>query len=109
MRKRQKKHNITCIIRDKRGRVLSVGKNSYTKTHPYQAACAAKTGNPDKIYLHAEIDALVSLSFQQKDNIASVHVIRRDARGNPVNAKPCDSCMLAFSQFGVTNDMIFHT
>ena len=30
-------HSLTAIIKDKRGNVLAIGKNSYTKTHPYQA------------------------------------------------------------------------
>ena len=48
-------HSLTAIIKDKRGNVLAIGKNSYTKTHPYQAKCAREVGLPEKIYLHAEL------------------------------------------------------
>ena len=38
------KHKITAIIYDKKGRVLSIGQNSYIKTHPYQAKIAKQVG-----------------------------------------------------------------
>jgi hypothetical protein len=31
-----KRQAITAIITDKKGRVLSIGQNSYSKTHPLQ-------------------------------------------------------------------------
>ena len=40
------KQDMTAIIYDRRGRVLSVGKNSYFKTHTLQAKHAAKVGTP---------------------------------------------------------------
>ena len=48
-------------IYDKRGNILSIGYNSYTKSHPYQAKLAALVDEPYKIYLHAEIQAIVNL------------------------------------------------
>jgi tRNA(Arg) A34 adenosine deaminase TadA len=55
---RNNHHEITAFIYDKRGRVLSIGKNSYIKTHPYQAKCAEEVGEGYKVFLHAEIDAI---------------------------------------------------
>ena len=42
---------------DKRGQLLSVGVNSYTKTHPLQAYFAKKVGHSERQFLHAEIHA----------------------------------------------------
>ena len=53
------KQNMTAIIYDKRGKVISVGQNSYVKTHPLQAKYAAIAGMPDRQFLHAEIHAIV--------------------------------------------------
>ena len=38
------RQNITAVIYDKRGRVLSIGKNQYLKTHPLQAKHAHAVG-----------------------------------------------------------------
>jgi deoxycytidylate deaminase len=85
------KHSLTAVVFDKRGRPLSVGRNSYTKTHPIQAKAAAATGNPHRIYLHAEIDAIIKLDNPSK--AYKIVVFRYDKKGNPANAKPCDACM----------------
>ena len=52
------KQFITAFIYDKRGRVISVGQNSYVKTHTLQALHAQKVGEPHKIFMHAEIAAI---------------------------------------------------
>ena len=88
-------HNITAFIYDKRGRVLSVGKNSYVKTHPYQAKLAKETGMPYKIYLHAEIDAIIKCPDLKKAH--SIFVVRVGAKGTHLLAKPCPVCMAAIS------------
>lgn len=48
------RQQVTAFIYDKRGRVLSIGKNSYVKTHPLQAHHANKVGLGDKLYLHMQ-------------------------------------------------------
>ena len=55
------KQNITALVFDKRGKLLSMGRNSYVKTHPMQARLAKEVGEEHKIFLHAEVDALVKL------------------------------------------------
>ena len=50
---------VTAIIYDKHGRALSIGKNSYTKTHPIMLKHGIKVGRPQKIYLHAEVEAIL--------------------------------------------------
>ncbi len=85
-----KHHNITAIIYDKRGRVLSIGKNSYIKTHPYQKELACKCGFPDRIFIHAEIQAI--LKCKNLENAHTIFVSRYSANGKPLNAKPCPIC-----------------
>lgn len=85
-----RKIHIVATIYDKRGRILSIGANSYTKTHPMQAKYAATVGLPHKQYLHAEIAAILRLSDVSKAH--RIKVERYDAKGNPANAKPCPIC-----------------
>ena len=72
-------HSLTAIIKDKRGNVLAIGKNSYTETHPYQAKCAKEVGLPEKIYLHAEIDAILRCNDLSKAH--SIHIFRLSKSG----------------------------
>ncbi len=81
--------DLLATIYDKRGRILSTGKNSYVKTHPYQAKMSKKTGSPEKIFLHAEIAALVKC----RNGIPyKIKIERYDRNGNPKMAKPCPGC-----------------
>lgn len=96
---------MTAIIYDKRGKVLSIGKNSYVKTHPYQARLAAKLNEEYKIFLHAEIDAIIKCSAI--DRAHKIKIFRVDARGKYVLAKPCKICAEAISK--TTIKVIEHT
>lgn len=89
----QAKVDITAIIYDKRGKVLSIGKNSYIKTHPYQARCAHKVGLPMKQYLHAEISAIIRC--RNLDKAHRMIVTRFGKDGKALNAKPCPVCQSA--------------
>ena len=51
----KKRFNIVATVYDKRGRKLTEGTNSYTKTHTLQAKFAVQVGLDDKVFLHAEI------------------------------------------------------
>lgn len=89
-RPRKQQQNLTAIITDKKGMILSIGKNSYVKSHPWQAKIAKTVGKPDAIFLHAEIDAIIKCS-----NISKAHTISifRTSRANQyVMAKPCKIC-----------------
>ncbi len=98
-------HVLTAVIRDKKGNVLSIGKNSYTKTHPYQAKCAKEVGLPEKIYLHAEIDAILRCSDLSKAH--SIHIFRLGKSGRYMLAKPCPACANAISKTPIKK--VFHT
>lgn len=92
----KRKPHITAVIEDKRGRVLSIGRNSYVKTHRWQAELAAKVGCPDRVYLHAEVDAILRCSNLKK--AYAIKTFRYNAAGQPVNAKPCKVCRSAIGQ-----------
>jgi len=98
-------HEITAIIKDKKGNILSIGKNSYTKTHPYQAKCADSVGLPEKIYLHAEIDAIIRCTDISK--AYSIHTFRQGKSGKWLLAKPCPVCQQAINKTPIKK--VFHT
>lgn len=93
---------LAAIVLRKR-KVVAVGFNSYTKTHPQQAKFAQKLGQVKKIFLHAEIDAL---SKAPKDSDTIV-VLRVNKKGELCCAKPCEICRAAITQFGIKK--IFHS
>ena len=92
MRKKARQH-LTAIIYDKRGNVLSIGNNSYVKSHPLQAKHAFKMGEPHKINLHAEIHAITRL--KNTKGAYKIIVFRYGRNGDPILAKPCNICMSA--------------
>lgn len=97
--------SITAIIYDKRGRVLSVGQNSYVKSHTLQAEYAKKVGLPEKVFLHAEIHAITKCKDLSKAH--SIFVSRYSKDGRPVLAKPCVVCQSALDTVGIK--IIRHT
>ena len=92
-----RKYEITALAYDKRGKLLSVGRNSYTKTHPLQAQLGRRAGKPNAIYLHAELAALL----KAREQVRKLVVLRYDKEGKPVLAKPCPACQLAIKSFKV--------
>lgn len=98
-----KQQQITALAYDKRGKLLAVGRNSYTKTHPLQSKYANLSKRPAAIYLHAELDALI----KARQQVHKLVVIRVNSKGKPVIAKPCPSCQLAIRDFNVKH--VTHT
>mgnify|MGYP003340732514 FL=1 len=93
------KYDIIAKCYDKRGRLLSVGTNSYEKTHPYQKHCAVMVGHSFKEYLHAEIQAILRAKDQR---IHKITVERYNKNGEPMLAKPCPICQYAINAFCIT-------
>ncbi|MCK9530458.1 MAG: hypothetical protein M0R77_07845 [Gammaproteobacteria bacterium] len=93
------KHALKAVIYDKRGRVLSVGENSYTKTHRVQAEYAERAGTPHKIYLHAEAAAILKCRDLSKAH--RIFVSRTNKRGDFLLAKPCPACELMIKESGI--------
>lgn len=93
-----KRYEITAIAYDKKGNILSVGKNNYVKTHPLQKHYSTRAKvSEHKIYIHAELDALI----RARGKVHKIVVMRFNADGKPANAKPCPACQLAIKDFGV--------
>lgn len=99
------KHQLTAIIYDKRKNIVSIGRNSYIKTHPLMAEASALVGRPSRIYLHAEIAALVKLKDWSKAHKMVVTRYLKD--GTPANATPCASCQLMLKKAGIK--LVEHT
>ena len=93
------KQHLTAIIYDKKGRVLSIGKNNYIKSHPLQARHAERAGMNDKIFLHAEISAIIRC--RDLDRAHRIFVSRCDLHGRPMLAKPCPVCVSAITAAGI--------
>ena len=92
---------ICAVVCDKRGRVLSVGVNSYIKTSPTMKHYAIKAGNPEAQYLHAEVAALLALNYTDKNKVYKVSVARVLKNGETGLAMPCPICQLALKDFGI--------
>ena len=99
------KPNVTSFVYDKKGCLLSVGRNSYVKTHPVQAQAAMAVGQPQRIFLHSEIHALVQIEDWSKAH--RIEVVRYGADLKPLLAKPCPICMHVIKQTGIKE--IVHT
>ena len=98
-------YDVTAIIYDKHGRALSIGKNSYTKTHPIMLRHGIKVGRPQKIYLHAEVEAI--LKCRNLDKAYRIAVFRYCKSGQPLSAKPCPVCMSIIANTNI--QIIEHT
>lgn len=94
----KQRYTIVAHCFDKKGNLLSCATNSYDKTHPLQKYFAEKVGHNEKIYLHAEIAAIL----RAKDRpIHRLHVFRYGANGETLLAKPCPVCTEAIKAFGI--------
>ena len=99
------KQNITAIITDKRGRILSIGKNSYAKTHRIMATYGSAVGHPEKQFLHAEVAAIIKCKAIDKAH--KIFVSRVLSNGEHGLAKPCPVCAHAIKLAGIK--IIEHT
>lgn len=97
------KCRVVAIVTDRRNRILSIGMNSYTKTHPRQFYYAEKAGNRRKIFLHAEIDALIKCRHKP----SKIFVARINSKGDGVMSRPCEVCQLAIKDMGIKE--VYHT
>lgn len=91
-------HHLTATVYDKKGRVLSIGHNSYTKTHPRQAKLAGMVGQSGRNFMHAEIAALVRVKHGVPYKIK---ITRFNNAGESKLAKPCEICALAIKLAGI--------
>jgi tRNA(Arg) A34 adenosine deaminase TadA len=85
-----RKFYVTAATLDKRGRIIAIGDSSPVKTHPLMKRYCHLI-NKYKIYLHAEISALVK-SHREVDSLI---VVRVNKHKQIASAKPCPICMAA--------------
>jgi tRNA(Arg) A34 adenosine deaminase TadA len=93
------KHIITAIIYDKKGRILSLGQNSYEKTHPMMLKYGKQVGMPERIYLHAEISAITRCPDIRKAHRMLITRYTKD--GIAALAKPCPICESAIKSTNI--------
>lgn len=107
------KYNVACII-VYRNRIVGMGCNSYTKTHPMMV----NAESPDKIYLHAEISAISQFNRYLRFNAirdkreyviahSTMFVASVCQDGTARIAEPCITCLDKIQKFGIRK--IFYT
>jgi len=88
--------NVAAIAVNK-GRVIAQAGNSYVKTHPVQHHFAKRAGEDKKIYLHAEVAALI----KSGPNIDELYIFKRNKNGVLIDSAPCPVCQLAIKHSNV--------
>lgn len=95
------KQRVCAIITDKKGRIISIAANSYSKTSPFMYKYAKQVGLEDKIYWHAECKAIKQLvDTKHAHKIYIARVTKSDKVGN---AAPCPICAAAIKDAGITS------
>jgi tRNA(Arg) A34 adenosine deaminase TadA len=97
--KAKHKHHLTAVVYDRKGRVLSIGQNSYLKTHPKQKELSVKAGYPEKEFIHAETAAILKVKDLSK--AYRIRVTRVGRSGDLLLAKPCEICMSYIRASGI--------
>lgn len=97
------RQNVIALAYNKRGMLIAIGNCRYDKTHPIQARFAKMANTPKKIYLHAEIDALI----RAREKVHKMHIMRKLKNGKFGLAKPCPVCQLALEAYKVK--VVTHT
>lgn len=81
-------------VTENKGRRVGVGINCYTRSHRMQRDCAERAGLPAKVYLHAEIAAII----KSRSAIDTIYVYRLNRKGDMLPSKPCPVCQIAIEQ-----------
>jgi deoxycytidylate deaminase len=83
------KFKFGAVITTKKGSVVSIGKNSYVKTHPTQSRYGARHTNEAACFIHAELSAIL----RAKGKGHTLWVARVKKTGEIGMSHPCPSCM----------------
>ena len=95
---KRKKFQLTATTFDRKRRVIAHGENDYKKSHPIMFNIGVKVGQPKKIFLHAEVSALLKGKTKLPHSIV---IQRYDLAGNMALSRPCSVCMEALRMYGV--------
>jgi len=88
---------VSCLIVDKRDRILTFGVNDYLTTHPYQKKLSQQLGlDEQRVYLHAETLACLRLRPHMRPWKAVICRVGRT--GDLLPSCPCLSCKEALRQ-----------
>ena len=93
------KYHFKAIITDKKGKVLSIGENSYSKSHPFMAMWSKRLKDPKKIFMHAEIHAIIKCKDLSKAKY--IRIYRVHDNGDYELTKPCVICASAIEEAGL--------
>lgn len=95
------KQRVCAIITNKKGRIISIAVNSYSKTSPFMYKYAKQVGLEDKIYWHAECRAIKQLvNRKHAHKIYIARVTKSDKVGN---SAPCPICIAAIKDAGISS------
>lgn len=97
------KQKVVSFVLDSKGRTLTEGWNSYTKSHPAQKAAALKFDDEFKCFIHSEVASLVKLKRSQLGRQDSIVIMRLGSTQNLLPSKPCRICESVIKQYGITN------
>ena len=90
----QQRYCVGSVIVDRQGKILAEGQNSFVKTHPTQAMWAHLVENCEKIYLHAEMEAMIKNNNNHR--ATTLYVARvRSKSGQIALSRPCKTCSVA--------------
>jgi tRNA(Arg) A34 adenosine deaminase TadA len=92
----ENKFRFGCILTHG-GRIIAEAQNHMGKSHPLQAKYAKRAGEGNKIWLHAEIRALI----QARETPEEIWIARIWRDGSLALAKPCAICTLAIQESGI--------
>jgi len=96
-KRKKTKYNVTAIIRNKKGYVLSIGKNSYKKSHPIMMKISKNKTLPKvQTFIHAEVDAIIKC--RNIKDAYSIEIYNYTEKGNAAISKPCPLCMSLIEQ-----------
>lgn len=92
-----KGHKVAAICLNSSGKIISVGVNSYIKSHTVQAKFAKMAGKTENQFLHAEVHAII----RARTPIYKILVVRFSKDGQTALAEPCEICKLAIKEAGI--------
>lgn len=90
---------VGAVLFNSKKRVITTAVNNDDKSHPRQAWWAERVGLKEKIYLHAEMAALIK-AREDADTIVVVRLGGHDGKSLR-NAKPCPICEPALRYAGI--------
>jgi len=91
--------SIAAVCTDKKGRIISSGINSYTKSHPLMVYFAKKVNeSEEKCFIHAELNAILKARGKP---IHKISIARALKTGKSGLAKPCSICEKIIRAFNI--------